>query len=142
MTDEPEEEPVDDDDASEDEVPRVILAKLSAIASYVPEHVAKAYGDRPIWFLLGMDAELVTLFERIPEDPMPKGRVEAILGGLRAFAKERNDELQAALGVTDSLEFGFHVDAPFDRVVESFELDGFDVAGTIVAGQIELLAEE
>jgi hypothetical protein len=89
-----------------------------------------------------MDAELVTLFERIPEDPMSKGRVEAILGGLRSFAKDRNEELQAALGVTDALEYGFHVDAPFDRVVESFELDGFDIAGTIVAGDVELLTEE
>jgi hypothetical protein len=132
------EEEDDDDDESDDDFPRVVLGKLEAISRWLPESMAKGYGDRPVWFILGMDAEIVSVFERIPEDPMPKGRAAAILGALRAFATERNADLQRVLGVTDSIEVGFHVDAPLNRVRASFEEDGFLVAATIEAGDLKL----
>ena len=132
----------DKDDEDDEEEPRVVLAKLSAVAKWMPEATAKMYANRPIWFILGMDAELVTVFERLPEDPMPKGHVAAILQGLRAFATERNDALQAVLGVTDSIELGFHVDATYAKVVDSFEQDGFLVVATIEAGELQVLASE
>ncbi|HVY49050.1 MAG TPA: hypothetical protein VHB21_24335, partial [Minicystis sp.] len=135
---------LDDDageDAGEDEgedelVPRVILARVADVAAFMPAGVAAKFGDRPIWFLLEEDAELVGLFDRIPEDPMSKGNVAAILGGLRAFAAAHADELQRVLGVTDAIGYGFHVDAPLARVRASFEDDGFDVAGAIEAGKV------
>jgi hypothetical protein len=40
--------------------------------------------------------------------------------------------------VTDSIEYGFHVDAPLGRVRASFEEDGFLVAATIVDGVVKL----
>jgi hypothetical protein len=129
-------------DEADDETPLAIIARLSDIAKHADPAMVKAYGDRPIWFILGMDAELVTLFERIPEDPMPKGRVEAILRAVRSFAAEHNEELQAVLGVTDSIEFGFHIDAPVAKVRASFEEDGFFVVGTIEEGAIKVEAVE
>ncbi len=126
----------DDEESDEEDIPRCVLATLRTLGDRVPAAIAKPYGDRPIWFILEMDSELVTLFERIPEDPMPKGQVTAILEVLRAFAVEKNEALQAVLGVTDGIEVGFHVDAPYARVVDSFEKDGFAVVATIEAGTI------
>ena len=139
VDEESESDPVDeDDDVEDDDAPRVVLAKLGDIARWLPEPMAKNYADRPVWFLLGMDAELVSLFERIPEDPMPKGRVAAILEGLRAFAADQNEGLQEMLGITDEIVFGFHVDAPMARVRASFEDDGFEIVATISLGEIKL----
>jgi hypothetical protein len=113
-----------------------VLGKLRSIGAHCPEATRKAYGDRPIWFVLGMDAELATIFERLPEDPMPKGRAAAILGAVRAFAAEKNAALQEVLGVTDSIEYGFHVDATLDRVRDAFEEDGFFVVATVEDGEV------
>jgi hypothetical protein len=138
MSDEPTNSAEDED---EDDAPLAILATVKDLAKWMPEGIVGAYGARPVWFVLAMDAELVTVFERIPEDPMPKGKIEAILSGLRTFAKERNAELQQLLGPTDGIQLGFHVDAPLSRVVESFEEDGFDVIeGAIVDGEVDLEA--
>lgn len=129
-------------DTEEDDAPLAILTTVRDLAKWMPAGVADTYGSRPVWFLLEMDAELVTIFEQVPEDPMPKGKVEAILTGLRAFATERNTELQTVLGPTDGISFGFHVDASLDRVIEAFEEDGFDVIEAIREGEISLEDEE
>jgi hypothetical protein len=129
----------DDDD---DEAPGVVLARVSDVAAWMPREIAKGWGARPVWFLIQDDAELVGLFERIPEDPVSKGVVEAILGGLRAFAAERSDDLQRVLGVTDAIGFGFHVDASFKQVESSFEDDGFVIAGAIREGVVVALEDD
>ncbi len=127
-----------DQDATDedDDAPLAIIGTVKDLAKWMPPGIADAYGARPVWFILEMDAELVTVFEQIPEDPMPKGKVEAILQGLRTFATERNTELQTVLGPTDGISYGFHVDAQRDRVVEAFEEDGFDVLEVIAEGEI------
>jgi len=133
--------PAEGDD--EEEAPLVVLATVKDLGKWMPDGIVAAYGARPVWFLLKMDAELVTVFEQIPEDPMPKGKVEAILSGLRKFASERNAELQQLLGPTDGIELGFHVDAPLSRVIEAFEEDGFDVVeGVVVEGEVDFTALE
>ncbi|MFO0612742.1 MAG: hypothetical protein U0414_09155 [Polyangiaceae bacterium] len=120
--------------ADDEETPTVVLARLGDLGRFVPEAMLKVYKTRPVWFLLGMDQELVELFDRVPEDPMQKGHVTAILGALRAFAQHHNGPLQAILGVTDELAYGFHTDATYDRVLESFEEDGFDVLEEVIEG--------
>jgi hypothetical protein len=129
---EEEDEELDEDD----DLPRVILGRVGDLARWMPEGYGKKFGDRPVWFLIQDDAELVGLFERIPEDPMPKGQSQAILGGLRAFAAERAEALQRVLGPTDALGYGFHVDATLARVRASFEQDGFELAGEIKGGEV------
>lgn len=131
------EEEEDDDD----EAPRVVLGRVGELQKWMPKTLAKTWHDRPVWFLLRDDEELVGLFERIPEDPVSKGVSEAILSGLRTFATERNDALQAVLGVTDGLAYGFHVDASLKQVVTSFEDDGFDVVGELEDGELVLEEE-
>jgi hypothetical protein len=121
------------EDADEEETPLVVLAKLGDLGRFVPEPMLKAYKTRPVWFLLGMDQELVELFERVPEDPMQKGHVTAILGALRAFAQHHVDPLQAILGVTDEIAYGFHTDATYARVLGSFEEDGFEVLEDVIS---------
>lgn len=120
----------------EEETPHVILAQLKDLDVPLEAKLLRDYGARPVWFLLEMDAELVTVFERLPEDPIPKGHVEAIMGALRGFTQARSDALQVVLGVSDGLHFGFHTDASLDRVREAFEEDGFFVAGTVQGGEI------
>ncbi len=140
MSEEPE-DPETDDEAGEGEdedvPPGVVLSTVAEIANWMPAGIAKRFGDRPVWFILADDAELVGIFERIPEDPMGKGHVDAILGGLRAFAADRSEALQAVLGPTDGIGVGFHVDAKPAQVRESFEDDGFDVVATVKAGDLE-----
>lgn len=126
----------------EDDAPLAIIGTVRDLAKWMPPGIAETFGARPVWFILEMDAELVTVFEQIPEDPMPKGKVEAILTGLRTFAKERNTELQTVLGPTDGLSFGFHVDASLDRVIEAFEEDGFEVIEAIAEGEVAFGEEE
>ena len=130
------------DDTEEEDAPLAIVTTVRDLANWMPPGIAETYGSRPAWFVLEMDAELVTIFEQIPEDPMPKGKVEALLTGLRAFATERNTELQTILGPTDGISFGFHVDAPLDRVIEAFEEDGFVVLEAIKNGEIVLEDDE
>jgi hypothetical protein len=133
----PEDEEDEADEDEDDELPpRVLIARVADVARWMPEGVGKKFADRPIWFLVREDEELVGLFDRIPEDPMPKGQVAAILGGLRAFAEEHADDLQRLLGVTDSIGYGFHVDAPLGRVRASFEDDGFELVGSIAGDRV------
>jgi hypothetical protein len=126
------------EDEEEDDAPLALLGTVAELAKWMPDGIAKTYGTRPVWFVLEMDHELVTVFEQVPEDPMPKGKVEAILSGLRAFAKDRNAELQQVLGPTDGIRFGFHVDASLDRVIEAFEEDGFEVIEALRDGEVDL----
>ncbi|MBL9025444.1 MAG: hypothetical protein JNL21_24830 [Myxococcales bacterium] len=126
----------------EDDAPLAIIGTVRDLAKWMPPGIAETFGARPVWFILEMDAELVTVFEQIPEDPMPKGKVEAILTGLRTFANERNTELQTVLGPTDGLSFGFHVDASLDRVIEAFEEDGFEVIEALAEGEVAFGEEE
>lgn len=143
MTDDPEREQSAEEESDEDEeVPAVVLARLRDLGEIVPAELRKVYGNRPVWYLLSMDAELVTVFEQLPEDPMPKGKVTAIMAALRAFAEAHNEELQQVLGVTDSLEVGFHVDAQLDRVREAFEEDGFMIVGEIDNGVVRELEDQ
>lgn len=132
-------DPPEDDD---EETPIAVIGTVAELARWMPEGIARIYGDRPVWFLLEMDAELVTVFEQIPEDPMPKGKVEAILSGLRRFASERSDQLQALLGPSDGISLGFHVDARIDRVVEAFEKDGFFVLRALRDGEVHVDDDE
>lgn len=129
----------DDDD---DDFPGVVLGRLADLGSMVPETLAKTYASRPVWFFLQMDKELTTLFEQLPEDPMPKGKVDAIMAVLRKFAEDKNEDLQQVLGVTDALEIGFHVDASIERVRDAFENDGFVVVGLVEGGKIRALEIE
>ena len=133
----------DDDDLDEEDfVPFVVIARIGDVAAWMPEGVGKKFGTLACWFLLEDDAELVGLFERVPEDPLSKGQVAAILGGLRAFASERADELQALLGPSDGIGLGFHTDATLARVHASFEEDGFAIVGRVEAGHVVEIDDE
>src|SRR5688572_23224483 len=93
----------DQDDVDDEDEPRVLVATMSSMGARLPEGLRKGFGTRPIWFLRQDDEELVTVFEQLPEDPMPKGRAHELLRVLRVFAEECSDELQRLLGVTDAL---------------------------------------
>lgn len=115
-------------DENEDEVPpRVVVATMADLGKLVPEPLRKGFGDRPIWFLRQDDEELVTIFDQIPEDVMPKGRAHELLRALRTFADEHSDRLQELIGMTDALVYAFHGDAEVGQVVAAFEEDGFFV---------------
>lgn len=130
----------ENDDAPEEveeETPVVVIATLADLGRYLPAGLLKGFGDRPAWFLREDDQELVELFDRLPEDPMPKGRAHELLKALRAFTDANGDALQTILGPTDSLVYAFHGDAPLKRVIASFEEDGFIVCADVVrAGEI------
>jgi len=133
------EETDDEDELSEEEdIPRVVIASVADLGSWIPESISKKYASRPIWFIVEQDAEAVGLFSRYPEGPMPKTASDAILSGLRAFSLDQNEELQAVLGITDGLRYGFHVDASLEEVMESFEDDGFEVVSAIQKGRVEV----
>ncbi len=131
--------PSDDGETSGDEeedTPRVVVARLGELASWLSPQLARAHAERPVWFILESDEDLHELFERLPEGPLPPRVGEQILSGLRAFASERSDLLQEWLGVTDSIAYGFHVQASFAQVVASFEADGFLVVAQIREGRL------
>jgi hypothetical protein len=134
MTDEA---PGEDEDA-----PHVILATIADLGRWVPQDVSRRYGDRPVWFILEMDAELVSVFERLPEDPMPRSASDRVLAVLRAFATDKSDDLQRVLGVTDGIQYGFHVDATREKVRACFEEDGFLVMGTVEDGEVVVLDDQ
>jgi hypothetical protein len=120
---------------ADEDSPPVVIAKLKAIAAWMPGDIVEAYGDQPIWFVVGLDADLVRVFERFPEEPIPKERSAAIDAGLTAFLRARREPLEDVLA-TDTIEFGYHADATLARVAESFEKDGFVVVGTVDAGAV------
>src|SRR6185436_705630 len=101
----------DDEDEDDDETPEVLIATLADLGSYLPEGLRKNFGGRPCWFIRQDDQELVEIFDRLPEDPMPKGRAHELLRALRAFAEESSDHLQELLGIADGIVYGFHGDA-------------------------------
>jgi hypothetical protein len=133
----PEDTDAVDETGDDDEVPPLlVLATAGDLVGWLPDDVRARHRGRPVWVMVASDAEQMELFERIPEDPLPRGAVDALLGGLRRFVADKSDALQALLGATDSLEFGFHADADLEEVRESFEDDGFFVVGTIEEGEV------
>src|SRR5688572_21170937 len=75
-----------EDDGGEEDTPRVVVARLAELASWLSPQLARAHADRPVWFILECDEDLHELFERLPEGPPPPRVGEQILSGLRAFA--------------------------------------------------------
>jgi len=124
----PAKEPADDEEQDEgDEAPLVVVATVADLSPWMPPKIARQHGARPVWFLLERDASLVGVFQRYAEGPMDQSVTDGILGGLRAFSTDKNQELQLLLGPTDRLQFGFHVSASLEEVVDTFQDDGFDV---------------
>lgn len=142
MTTEPTHAERADDDADEDDEARVVLTTFAKLGAPLEAKLARLYGARAVWFFLEMDGEASTLFEQIPEDPIPKGHQDALMGALRNFTTSHNEALQIALGITDGITFGFHGDATYARVEEAFEKDGFFVCGTVENGEIVMLDDE
>ena len=128
------EDAADEDD--EDDVPHVVLGTVGELASWLSPMIARAHRDRPVWFLLEMDEDFVTVLERLPEGPMEARIARSILEGVRSFASERSDRLQEWLGPTDSIVFGFHTSASLDEVRKAFEADGFLVVGRLREGRV------
>jgi hypothetical protein len=126
----------DDDDEVDEEAPRVVLGTLEDFGTQAPESVARL-GDRPMWFISDAHAEMVGVFERYPEEPA-SGETTAVLNFLRAYSTSHGAEIQALLGPTDRMRYGFHTKASLGEVVESFEDDGFDVLLGITDGCVEL----
>lgn len=126
----------DDDADAEGAAPAVVIARLSDLGPVASIAGAGTQPDRVVWFLSKHDAELAGIFERYPEKPLPSGTTKAILAGLREFCLDRSDRLQVYVGTTDGIEYGFHVDATMEQVIESFEDDGFEVFEAIEAGQV------
>lgn len=137
---EPDADEVDGDD--EEAMPCVIVARLRDLGEKGPRELYKQYGDRPIWFMMEDDEELMGLFERMPEGPLPSKTSQVILGAVRQFAASESDALQEIFGITDSIGLGFHASASLDEVIESFEDDGFDVVEAIENGEVCLVDEE
>jgi hypothetical protein len=126
----------EDDEDDEDDVPHVVLGTVGELASWLSPMIARAHRDRPVWFLLEMDEDFVTVLERLPEGPMEARIARSILEGVRSFASERSDRLQEWLGPTDSIVFGFHTSASLDEVRKAFEADGFLVVGRLREGRV------
>lgn len=125
-----------DDDSDEDDVPHVVLGTVGELASWLSPMIARAHRDRPVWFLLEMDEDFVTVLDRLPEGPMEARIARSILEGVKAFASERSDRLQEWLGPTDSIVFGFHTSASVAEVRKAFEDDGFLVVGQLREGRV------
>jgi len=142
MTSVPEEQDDREDIDEDEETPEALIATLADLGRHLPEGLRKGFGARPCWFIQQDDEELVEIFDRLPEDPMPKGRAQELLRALRSFAEENSDELQEILGITDGIAYGFHGDASLAQVTKAFEEDGFLVwSGVLLAGTITLPEE-
>ncbi len=128
----------EEDDDDEDPGPRAVIATVGDLGTWIPQSLRLRYADRPVWFLCEHDASLVGVFERMPEGAFAKAEGETILAALRAFSLDQNENLQWLLGVTEGIQYGFHVDASLDDVVESFEDDGFIVVPAVKDGAIAL----
>ncbi|MDC0741448.1 hypothetical protein [Polyangium mundeleinium] len=126
-----------EEDEDEDELaPTVVLGRFGDLRGFADAALVKKYAERPIWFLIEDDADLMELFVRHPEKPVPRGAAEALLGVLRSFAAAESEALQGVLGPTDQIGFGYHENASFDDVVTSFEEDGFEVAFALYEGKV------
>ena len=121
----------------DDEIgPTVVLGRFGDLRGFADATLVKKHAEKPIWFLVEDEADLMELFVRHPEKPVPRGAAEALLGVLRSFAAAESDALQALLGPTDQIGFGYHENASFDDVVASFEDDGFEVAFALYEGKV------
>jgi hypothetical protein len=135
------EEYEDESEDEEDAAPGVVMGRLRDLGGVVDPALVKQYGDLPVWFLIEDDAELVELFDRIPERPLPQKPTQGILGALRQFAASEADALQELLGPTDTIGLGFHASAKLDEVIESFEDDGFEVLLGLEGGKVRFEEE-
>ncbi|MDC3985704.1 hypothetical protein [Polyangium jinanense] len=126
------EEGEDDDELA----PTVIVGRFGDLRGFADAALVKKYAERPVWFLIEDDADLVELFVRHPEKPAPRATAETLLSVLRSFAAAESEALQALLGPTDQIGFGYHENASFDDVVASFEDDGFEVAFALYEGKV------
>jgi len=116
----------------ETEGPRVVVARLSDLGP-VPPPLA-AHASRPIWFVVEDEADEANLFLRHPEKPVPRAASASVFERIRAFAERETEVLQALLGVTTSIEIGWHTSASYEDVVGSFEEDGFEVIEDAIRG--------
>ena len=136
-TDEETDEDIDGaEDDDEEDVPCVVLGRLSDLKGFGDPAVLRKHGDRPVWFMIQNDAEFMTLFDKHRERRVPAELTRSIMDVLRSFADSESDALQMVLGATDSLEFGFHEGASLDDVAAAFEDDGFDVAFVLQDGKV------
>jgi hypothetical protein len=137
VQDAPTEEQPYEDDESEELPPAVVIGTAAQLGAVLPDDLAAACGDRPVWFLLAEYAHLVGVFLRHREAKMPKATSDAILAALRKFSQDSGDDLQRLIGITDALQYGFHTSASIEKVRESFEEDGFEIVGSLRAGRVE-----
>jgi hypothetical protein len=121
--------------------PRVVLARLSDLVKGKLEPKLAPYGSLAVWLLLEDDADLADVFLTLPEKPLPRAVEASIFAIIRAFAADKTDALQAVLGVTDSIEIGFHTSATVPDVAAAFDADGFEVLEDLVRDG-ELAADE
>ncbi len=123
-------------DGDDEEVARVIVATVADLGAWIPEAIGTEHATRPVWFHLPDSVNLVCVFVRHPERPLPRRPTDASLAGLRAFCVDQNQSLQRVLGITDEMQYGFHANVSFEQVVKSFEADGFEVVRAIHAGKV------
>jgi len=135
---EAEAEAEDDFDGEEEDEqgPCVVLGRLADLRGFGDAALLRQHGERPVWFMIRDDAEFMTLFDQLPERPVPPALSRSIMEVLRSFAAAESDALQSILGATDSIEFGFHERASVDDVAQAFEEDGFDVAFVLYEGKV------
>ncbi|MRG95908.1 hypothetical protein [Polyangium spumosum] len=127
----------EDEEEDDDELgPTVVLGRFGDLRGFADATLVKKHAEKPVWFLIEDDADLMELFVRHPEKPAPRASTEALLGVLRSFAAAESEALQAVLGPTDQIGFGYHENASFDDVVTSFEDDGFEVAFALYEGKV------
>lgn len=129
-------EDLDDEGDEGEDVPCVVLGRLSDLKGFGDPALLRKHGDRPVWFMIQDDADFMTLFDKHPERPVPPALSRSIMDVLRSFAAAESDALQMVLGSTDAIEFGFHERASVDDVAEAFEDDGFDVACVLRDGKV------
>lgn len=125
-----------DEEGDEEDVPCVVLGRLQDLRGFGDAALLRKYGERPVWFMIQDDADFMTLFDQLPERPVPPTLSRSIMDILRSFAASESDALQTVLGATDTIEFGFHERASVDDVAMAFEEDGFDVAFVLQDGKV------
>lgn len=126
----------EDEDEDDELGPTVVVGRFDDLRGFADAALVKKHAERPVWFLVEDDADLMELFVRHPEKPTPRAASEVLLGVLRSFAAAESDALQALIGPTDTIGFGYHEGASFDDVVASFEDDGFDVVFALREGKV------
>ena len=112
--------------------PRVVLARLSDLVKGKLDAKLQPYAGLAVWLLLEDDADLADVFLTLPERPLPRAVEASIFAIIRAFAADKTDALQGVLGVTDSIEIGFHTSATVPDVAAAFDADGFEVLEDLI----------